>query len=79
MDRLRTGTLGAARITPGALLKPARQIPDVTVAAVAAVIPSGPGGSRPKHHIRRAHGSYQELIDHPAIDATCRGLHGRGA
>jgi hypothetical protein len=33
VDRLRLGTLGAAGITLGALLKPTRQIPDVTVAA----------------------------------------------
>ena len=29
MDRLRVGTLGAARITPAALIKPARQVPEV--------------------------------------------------
>jgi len=29
VDRLRVGTLGAARITPAALIKPARQVPEV--------------------------------------------------
>jgi hypothetical protein len=29
VDRLRVGTLGAARITPAALIKPAGQVPEV--------------------------------------------------
>jgi predicted dehydrogenase len=69
VDRLRIGTLGAARITPGALLKPARRIPDVTVAAVAARDRGRALRFAAKHRIRRVHDSYQELIDDPAIDA----------
>jgi predicted dehydrogenase len=70
VDRLRIGTLGAARITPGALIKPARQIPEVTVAAVAARDPERARRFAAKHRIRRVHDSYQELIDDPAIDAV---------
>jgi predicted dehydrogenase len=70
VDRLRIGTLGTARITPGALLKPARQIPDVTVAAVAARDPERARRFAAKHRIRRVHDSYQALIDDPAIDAV---------
>ncbi|MDX6334234.1 MAG: hypothetical protein QOG05_1574 [Streptosporangiaceae bacterium] len=70
MDRLRIGTLGAARITPGALIKPARQIPEVTVAAVAARDPERARRFAAKHRIRRVHDSYQQLIDDPAIDAV---------
>jgi predicted dehydrogenase len=69
VDRLRIGMLGAARITPGALLKPARQIPEITVAAVAARDPERARRFAAKHRIRRVHDSYQELIDDPAIDA----------
>jgi len=36
MDHVRIGTLGAARITPSALVRPARRIPEVEVLAVAA-------------------------------------------
>ncbi|MGZ8751474.1 MAG: Gfo/Idh/MocA family protein, partial [Acidimicrobiia bacterium] len=36
MDHLRIGILGAARIAPSALVKPARTVPDVEVSAVAA-------------------------------------------
>ncbi len=70
MDRLRIGTLGAARITPGALIKPARQIPGVTVAAVAARDPGRARRFADKHRIRRVHDSYQDLLDDPAIDAV---------
>jgi predicted dehydrogenase len=70
VDRLRIGTLGAARITPGALIKPARQIPEVTVAAVAARDPERARRFAAKHRIRRVHDSYQQLIDDAAIDAV---------
>jgi predicted dehydrogenase len=70
VDRLRIGTLGAARVTPSALLKPARQIPEVTVAAVAARDPERARRFAAKHRIRRVHDSYQDLIDDPAIDAV---------
>ncbi len=69
MDRLRIGTLGAARITSSALIKPARQVPEVTVAAVAARDPERARRFAAKHRIRRVHDSYQALIDDPAIDA----------
>ena len=39
-DRVRIGTLGAARIAPGALIKPARGVAEVEVVAVAAVTPA---------------------------------------
>jgi predicted dehydrogenase len=74
VDRLRIGTLGAARITPGALIKPARQIPGVTVAAVAARDPERARRFAAKHRIRRVHDSYQDLIDDPAVDAIYNAL-----
>ena len=69
MDRLRIGTLGAARITPGALIKPARHVPEVTVAAVAARDPARARRFADKHRIRMVHDSYEALIADPAIDA----------
>jgi predicted dehydrogenase len=69
VDRLRIGTLGAARITSSALIKPARQTPEVMVAAVAARDPERARRFAAKHRIRRVHASYQALIDDPAIDA----------
>jgi predicted dehydrogenase len=70
VDRLRIGTLGAARITRAALIKPARHTPEVTVAAVAARDPERARRFAAKHRIRRVHDSYQDLIDDPAIDAV---------
>jgi predicted dehydrogenase len=70
VDRLRIGTLGAARITPAALIKPAHHIPEVTVAAVAARDPERARRFAAKHRIRRVHDCYQDLIDDPAVDAV---------
>ena len=69
VDRLRIGTLGAAQITPAALLKPARQVPGVTVTAVAARDPERARRFADKHRIRLVHPCYQALIDDPAVDA----------
>jgi predicted dehydrogenase len=70
VDRLRIGTLGAARVTPAALIRPARQVPEVTVAAVAARDPERARRFAARHRIRRVHHSYQDLLDDPAIDAV---------
>ena len=69
MDRLRIGALGAARITPGALIKPAHRVSDVVVAAVAARDPGQARQFAAKHGIPVVHDSYAALIADPAIDA----------
>ena len=69
MERLRIGTLGAARITPAALIKPARQVPGVTVTAVAARDQQRARRFADKHRIRMVHSCYEALIDDPAVDA----------
>jgi predicted dehydrogenase len=66
---LRLGVLGAARITPMALLRPARQVPEVRVAAVAARDPARAAAFAAKHGIPRAHRTYDELVADPEIDA----------
>jgi predicted dehydrogenase len=70
MDRLRVGTLGAARITPAALIKPARQVPEVAVTAVAARDPARARRFAGRHGIATVHDSYQALIDDPDVDAV---------
>jgi len=70
MDRLRVGTLGAARITPAALIKPARQVPEVTVTAVAARDPARARQFAGRHGIGAVHDSYEALIDDPDVDAV---------
>jgi predicted dehydrogenase len=69
MDRLRIGTLGAARITPSALIKPARAVAEVTVTAVAARDPARAREFAAKHGIETVHETYEALIADPDIDA----------
>ena len=78
---LRIGILGAARIAPAALIKPARDNPEVVVAAVAARDGGRARAFAAKHGIARVHDSYEALIADPGIDAVYNplpnGLHGR--
>jgi predicted dehydrogenase len=75
------GVLGAARITPPALIKPAKTNNDVLVAAVAARDVSRARAFAAKHGIARVHESYEALLDDPDIDAIYNplpnGLHGK--
>jgi predicted dehydrogenase len=63
------GTLGAARITPKALIEPARAVPEVTVTAVAARDPQRARAFAAKHGVARVHDSYEALIADPDVDA----------
>ncbi len=78
---LRIGVLGAARITPSALIKPARDNPEVAVAAVAARDVARARAFATAHGIARVHGDYEALVADPDIDAVYNplpnGLHGR--
>src|SRR5690242_9517252 len=77
---LRIGTLGAARITPNALIRPAREVHGVEVTAVAARDRSKAHAFATKHNIPRVLDSYDQLIADPDIDAIYNplpnGLHG---
>jgi len=66
---LRIGVLGAARITPMALLRPARDVPEVTIAAVAARDPARARAFAAKRGIARVHDSYEALLADPELDA----------
>jgi len=66
---LRIGVLGAARITPMALLRPARRVPEAAIAAVAARDPQRAHAFAQKHGIARVHPSYQALLADPEIEA----------
>jgi predicted dehydrogenase len=75
------GVLGAARIAPVALIKPAKENPDVVVAAVAARDASRAKAFATKHGIARVHDSYEALLADPELDAVYiplpNGLHGQ--
>jgi predicted dehydrogenase len=76
---LRIGVLGAAKITPMALVRPARSVPEVAVAAVAARDPARAEAFAQRHGIAKVHKSYADLLADDAIDAIYNplpnGLH----
>jgi predicted dehydrogenase len=78
---LRIGILGAARIAPTALVKPASANADVEIAAVAARSADRAQAFADRHGIPRVHASYEELLADPDINAVYNplpnGLHGR--
>jgi predicted dehydrogenase len=80
---LRIGILGAARIAPPALIRPARTTPGVTVAAVAARDRARAEAFAAKHGVPTVHGSYAELLEDTSLDAIYNplpnGLHARWA
>src|ERR1700744_5281045 len=81
-EHLRIGILGAARIAPPALIKPAKDNAEVVVAAVAARDRSRAAAFAAKHDIARVHDDYDKLVADPDIDAVYNplpnGLHRRG-
>ena len=76
---LRIGVLGAARITPAALLKPAAVVPEVEIAGVAARDPARAAAYAAKHGISRTYDTYADLLADDSIPAVYiplpNGLH----
>lgn len=77
---MRIGILGAARIAPPALVKPATRVPGVTVAAVAARDPQRARLFADRHGIERVYDDYADLVAAADLDAVYiplpNGLHG---
>jgi predicted dehydrogenase len=78
---VRIGILGAARLAPSAVIKPATENAEVVVAAVAARDVSNAHAFAAEHGIGRVHDSYEALIADPDLDAVYNplptALHGR--
>ncbi|OBI20019.1 oxidoreductase, partial [Mycobacterium sp. E2327] len=78
---VRIGILGAARIAPAVLIRPARENAEVVVAAVAAREASRAQAFAAKYGIARVHDSYEALIADTDLDAIYiplpTALHGR--
>jgi predicted dehydrogenase len=70
VDLLRIGVLGTARISENALFDPARSVPEVIVAAVAARDKARGEMLALRHGVPKGYGSYQELLADPDIDAV---------
>jgi len=81
VEPLRIGALGAARITPAALCKPASRFPGAEVVAVAARDHARAEKFAAKHGIGVVHDSYEALLADPQVEAVYNplpnGLHGR--
>jgi predicted dehydrogenase len=67
---MRIGVLGAARIAPAALVRPARVVGEVEVAAVAARDRDKAADFAGKHGIPVVHASYEALLADPMLDAV---------
>ena len=70
MTPLRIGTLGSSRIAVTALIEPAGNVAGVTVAAVGARDKDRAEAFALRHGIATAHGSYEDLLADPDIDAV---------
>ena len=79
--RVRFGILGAARIAPMAMVRPAAEESEAEVTAVAAREIERARRFAATHRIPTAYGSYAQLLADPSIDAVYiavpNGLHGR--
>jgi predicted dehydrogenase len=79
VDAVRIGTLGAARITPSALIRPARGVAEVAVTAIAARDPARAERFARKHGIPKVHATYDDVIADANVDAIYNplpnGLH----
>ncbi len=75
------GILGAARIAPGALIRPAAKNTEVVVDTIAARDRDRASAYARRHRIPRVADSYQELVSDPGIDAVYiplpNSLHGK--
>ena len=67
---VRFGILGAARIAPAALLRPAAASPEASVEVVAARDQGRAGVYARRHHIPRVADSYASVVSDPDIDAV---------
>src|SRR5215471_3616503 len=78
---VRIGILGAARISPLALINPAKENAEVVVDAVAARDASRARAFATKHNIARVDDDYDKLVADPDLDAIYNplpnNLHGR--
>lgn len=67
---VRFGVLGTARAAPQGLLTPAKETPDVEVAAVASRTSEKAEAFAARHGIARGFGSYESLLESDDIDAV---------
>ncbi|MDR6610722.1 Gfo/Idh/MocA family oxidoreductase [Leifsonia sp. 1010] len=69
-EPIRVGILGAARVAPSALLRPAAEVDEVTVTSVASRDHSRARSFAHRHAIARTHASYEDLLNDDEVDAV---------
>ena len=69
MTPLRIGVLGAARITPAALFRPARTVTGVEVAAIAARDPARAAKAAKSWGVPTVHSDYAAVVNDASIEA----------
>jgi len=67
---VRFGILGAARIAPAAVIRPAARDPEATVEVIAARDPQRAGAYAKRNAIPRVADSYEAVVTDPGIDAV---------
>ncbi len=81
--RVRIGILGAAKIAPSALVKPAKRVEEATVTAIAARDPGRAAAFARKHDVPVVHERYEDVFADDRIDAVYvplpNGLHAQWA
>jgi predicted dehydrogenase len=81
MDSVRIGVLGAARITPAAVIHPARRLEEASVRSIASRDVERATRFASKNGVPRVASSYEALLEDPDIDAVYNplpnGLHAR--
>lgn len=73
-EPLRIGILGAARIAPSAVVRPAQALDDVEARGVAARVPRRAGDFQVKHGLAVAFPSYESMLKSDEIDAVYNAL-----
>jgi predicted dehydrogenase len=71
---IRFGALGAARITPNALIKPVQEVPEAVVVAVAARDRKRAEKFAALHGIPRVHATYGDVVNDPEVDVIYNSL-----
>ncbi|MDN4616351.1 Gfo/Idh/MocA family oxidoreductase [Leifsonia sp. F6_8S_P_1B] len=69
-QRIRVGIIGAARVAPSALLRPAAEVDGVTVTSVASRDQARARSFARRHAIARALASYEDLLNDEEVDAV---------
>lgn len=71
---IRMGILGAAKIAPGAVIRPASKLDEIEIVAVAASSADRAAAFAELHHIPASFGSYRQLVEADGVDVVYNAL-----